>query len=197
MQRSVLNGRFCFGALNDICCCQLKQPFKVWAKMVSWTHNKTTVAAAAAGLAAIGAWYALAGAPGREAPADVDLKRFAGAGPLDGKVFTGQLGPTGKPADVADTWVFSRGMFVSKECERRCNYPPRPYFTRLANGKTEFFSETRCPGKDAKLVWRGTVANGRVEGVMTWTVSRWYWTIEKQFSFSGLVRDRASPLARK
>jgi hypothetical protein len=165
--------------------------------MVQWAPKKAALAAAAAALIVLAAWYALPIAVGSETPIDEAQRSFAGKGSLDGKVFVGRLGPVGSTPDVQDTWVFSSGMFVSKECQRRCDYPPRPYFARSANGKTEFVSETRCPGKDAKLIWRGTVDQGRVEGVMTWTVSRWYWTIEKEFSFSGSLRDRDSPIARK
>lgn len=128
-------------------------------------------------------------------PMPVDLGKLAGSAPLDGKVFVGQLGPIDSKPDVNDVWEFSKGMFVSKECERRCKYPPRPYYVRTADGKTEFVSETRCPYKDAKLVWRGTVDSGILSGVMTFTVSRWYWTIEKEFAFHGELRERISPVA--
>jgi hypothetical protein len=106
-------------------------------------------------------------------------------GPLDGKTFTGALGPDGKPKDVKDVFVFENGTFVSKECEVRCKYPARPYFVRTNGTKTEFLSETQCPYKDAKIVWRGIVDGDTVKGKSTWVAKRWYWTVEKTFEFEG------------
>jgi hypothetical protein len=114
------------------------------------------------------------------------------SGPLDGLVFVGELGPEGKPRDVSDTFVFDNGTFVSKECELRCKYPPRPYFVRVDGARTEFISETKCPYKDAWITWRGTVEGDTVRGKATWVVKRWYWTIEDTYEFEArLVTDSA------
>ena len=112
-------------------------------------------------------------------------------GPLDGLTFQGALGPDGKPKDIADIFVFENGTFVSKECELRCKYPARPYFVRFNGSKTEFISETQCPYKDAKIVWRGTVEGDRIKGKSSWIIKRWYWTVENTFEFEGkLVENR-------
>ena len=116
-------------------------------------------------------------------------------GPLDGMTFVGALGPYGQPKDVEDVFVFEKGTFVSKECELRCKYPARPYFVREIDGKVEFISETKCPYKDATIVWRGTVDGDTLSGVSTWTVKRWYWTVEKEFEFSGQLAQTAESLA--
>ncbi len=108
-------------------------------------------------------------------------------GPLDGLTFTGALGPDGKPKDIPDSFVFENGKFVSKECELRCKYPARPYFVRVNGTKTEFISETKCPYKDAKIVWRGTVEGDTIKGKSTWVVKRWYWTVENTFEFEGTL----------
>lgn len=116
--------------------------------------------------------------------------------PLDGRVFIGALGPEGKPKDVEDRFVFDNGTFVSKECELRCDYPARPYFVRQVGERIEFLSETKCPYKDATIVWRGAVEDDRIKGVATWTIDRWYWTIERKYEFSGKLRQSVAPLAR-
>lgn len=116
----------------------------------------------------------------------------ADPGPFDGMTFVGALGPYGQPKDVEDVFVFENGSFVSKECELRCEYPARPYFVRKVDGKMEFVSETRCPYKDAKIVWRGTVDGDTLSGIATWTVRRWYWTIENRFEFSGKLEQTES-----
>ena len=110
-------------------------------------------------------------------------------GPLDGKTFSGLIGIGGKPKDIKDTFVFENGTFVSTECERNCKYPARPYFVRVNGDKTEFISETQCPYKDAKIVWRGTVEGDKIKGESTWVSKRWYWTVEKTLEFEGELVD--------
>lgn len=119
------------------------------------------------------------------------------SGPLDGMTFRGALGPDGKPKDTPDVFVFENGTFVSKECESRCKYPARPYFVRVNGNKTEFISETRCPYKDARIVWRGTVEGDRITGKSTWVVNRWYWSVENTFEFEGrlVAKDISSATA--
>lgn len=117
-------------------------------------------------------------------------KSSLGSGPLDGMTFTGALGPDGKPKDIPDTFVFENGTFVSKECELNCKYPARPYFVRVNGTKTEFISETQCPYKDAKIVWRGTVEGDTIKGKSTWVVKRWYWTVENTFEFEGKLTEQ-------
>lgn len=111
-------------------------------------------------------------------------------GPLDGLTFSGALGPDGKPKDIPDVFVFENGTFVSKECELQCKYPARPYFVRTNGSKTEFISETQCPYKDAKIVWRGIVEGDRIIGKSTWVVKRWYWTVENTFEFEGKLVEK-------
>lgn len=109
---------------------------------------------------------------------------------LDGLTFRGALGPDGKPKDTQDIFVFKNGTFVSKECELRCKYPARPYFVRINGSKTEFISETQCPYKDAKIVWRGIVEGDRISGKSTWVTKRWYWTVESTFEFEGTLVEK-------
>jgi hypothetical protein len=125
----------------------------------------------------------------------VEAIDLGGSGILDGMTFASEIGPEGKPADVKDTLVFANGLFISTKCERDCNYPARPYFVRQVGDKMQFVSETRCPDKDAEIVWRGTVDEETIRGTFTWTVARWYWTIEKEFWFEGTLAEPGSPVA--
>ncbi|MDA7430465.1 hypothetical protein PGB28_18545 [Primorskyibacter aestuariivivens] len=106
-----------------------------------------------------------------------------GQGPLDGMIFTGMLGPDGQPKDVEDTFVFAAGNFLSKECELRCDYPAKPYAAERTDTGWQFESLTKCPYKDATIHWRGTIVDDTVTGIATWTMKRWYWTIERDFAF--------------
>lgn len=111
-------------------------------------------------------------------------------GPLDGLTFNGALGPDGKPKDIQDSFVFENGTFVSKECELRCKYPARPYYVRTSGNRTEFISETKCPYKDAKIIWRGTIEGDTIKGKSTWVIKRWYWTVENSFEFEGKLASK-------
>ena len=120
-----------------------------------------------------------------------------GAGVLDGMEFSGVFDVTSKSKAAKDQFLFSKGKFVSTECVKRCGYRPGAYFVRSRDGKTEFISVSRCTYKDAKIVWRGTVEGGIIKGVSTWTVSRWYRTVEKKFQFEGKLIKSPTPIAQK
>lgn len=158
---------------------------------------KTVLAIIVLLTAVAGGWLVLAPAavPVRADMADATLAE--GSGVIDGLTFASELGPLDKPANVKDSLVFENGMFVSRECQRRCDYPPAPYFVRRVGDKTEFIAETHCSDKDSTIVWRGTVddVTGTVKGVFTWTASRWYWTIEKEFWFEGRLAEGTVPMA--
>lgn len=112
-------------------------------------------------------------------------------GPLDGQSFTGKLGPLGKPADATDTWIFEDGSFVSKSC-LECGFPQSGYSAQVHADEVEFKTKTRCPVSDAVIVWEGTVRNGEIQGVFTWTKKRWYRTVRKQFWFKGQRENAAT-----
>lgn len=152
------------------------------------TGSRAIVALAVVAAVGAGTAIALFSKPEVDS-ASIDVLQPTGPGPLDGLVFKGMLGPEGKPLDVADTFVFADGTFVSVECELRCDYPARPYVaTETADG-WQFTSITRCPYKDATIVWNGTVKDNRISGVATWTMNRWYWSIERDFEFEATLSD--------
>lgn len=142
---------------------------------------------------ALAGWTSLSGASDSSSTENPAPLEESIPGPLDGMIFSGALGPDGKPKDIPDSFVFENGTFVSKECELRCKYPARPYFVRTNGNRIEFISETKCPYKDAKITWRGTIEGDRIKGQSTWVVKRWYWTVENTFEFEGqLVNKTAS-----
>lgn len=110
---------------------------------------------------------------------------------LDGKSFAGELGRAGKPAKTKDLFVFREGMFVSKECERRCGYAATPYWVRLEGNDVQFHAVAPCQKSDATMVWNGTVNGDEIEGTIAWTSKRWYWTIEKELWFKGKLVESA------
>ena len=159
------------------------------------TRDKIILSALAVAVLAGGSWIATSAMTGTNATDQVDVVQDYGEGPLDGMIFVGAVGPDGKTLDVADTFVFANGTFVSKECEIRCKYPARPYFVRASEGVTEFVSETKCPYKNAWITWRGRYEDGKISGVATWRLERWYWTVERKIAFAGELADQSKPLA--
>ena len=143
----------------------------------------------AVSVAVLSGWVILSNPGSSVQPQDLDTSHLEGSGALDGLAFESELGPVGKSADMEDTLIFDKGLFVSAECYRTCNFPAQPYFVRRGNGGIEFISETRCPNKDAEIVWRGKVEGNSIQGEFTWTMARWYWTIEKKFHFQGKVTE--------
>lgn len=111
-----------------------------------------------------------------------------GAGVLDGQTFTGEYGLVGKSAHGTDTWIFRNGSLLSKGCEE-CGFPESGYAAYSEVGGVSFKTTTNCPVTDAQIVWEGTVNNGKIEGVWTWTKKRWYRTIRKQFWCRGSIQD--------
>jgi hypothetical protein len=155
--------------------------------------SKLTVCLIVVAIISAGGLSSLAIAAGSAPTEKTTIKFDSDNGPLDGMVFTGALGLDGKPKDIPDSFVFENGTFISRECELQCKYPARPYFVRVNGIKTEFISETKCPYKDAKIVWRGTVEGDTIKGKSTWVIKRWYWTVENTFEFEGkLVKKPAS-----
>ena len=120
---------------------------------------------------------------------------MVGDGILDRMTFVGHIGTPENPTRTKDAFVFDKGLFVSTECERVCNFPARPYFVREKADGIEFISETSCPHKNSTIVWRGTFQDGKVKGTSTWTSKRWYWTIEKELVFEGTLSAQSTSIS--
>ena len=146
-------------------------------------------------MVAAGGWSFASNSTKPDRAQDVEAAQTGSSGILDGMTFSGQVTVKGEPLDVVERWVFAHGAFESSECSLRCNYPRAPYFVRQLGEAIEFISESRCIDKDAKIVWHGTIEDGTAKGTMTWTISRWYWTIEKKFRFEGTLTERAASAA--
>lgn len=120
----------------------------------------------------------------------LEMRDPAGTGPLDGLRFDTEMGLQGKPAELVDYLQFQDGLFMSRECEDRCNYPPSAYLARAVEGGTDFIVEAYCPTKSTTMVWRGSVRGDDVSGTVTWTSQRWYWDTTQVLAFNGQVSDQ-------
>ncbi len=91
---------------------------------------------------------------------------FAAAA-LDGKTFTGQIGPQGKTDGQADDFVFSDGSFESTLCTT-FGYGKGAYQTESKDGAVTFTAETTS--KDGgTMQWHGAVKEDQIEGTVVST----------------------------
>ncbi|MEO8133692.1 MAG: hypothetical protein ABI831_06935 [Betaproteobacteria bacterium] len=85
------------------------------------------------------------------------------AGPLDGKVFVGEAGEKGKPADEKnDIITFADGKFHSSACDQ-WGFNKAEYTARTEGDATVFEAET-VSDKEGRLKWKGTLKGGVIEG---------------------------------
>ena len=85
------------------------------------------------------------------------------AGPLDGKVFVGEAGEKGKAADEKnDVLTFADGKFHSSACDQY-GFGKGDYTARV-DGDATYFEVTTTSEKEGRLVWKGALKNGALEG---------------------------------
>ena len=96
------------------------------------------------------------------------------AGPLDGKVFVGEAGEKGKPADEKnDVITFSDGRFHSSACDQ-WGFNKAEYTTRTEGDATYFETET-VSEKEGRLKWSGVLRGGKLEGTFVqYRKPAWY-----------------------
>lgn len=89
------------------------------------------------------------------------------SGPLDGKSFAGETGEKGKDKGDPESFVFRGGTFDPLQCHPY-GFAAAPYTAEAAGGAVSFESET-VSAKEGKMLWKGTVRGGSLEGTMVWT----------------------------
>jgi len=113
-----------------------------------------------------------------QAAAALSLCAMAGsltwAAPLDGKVFVGEAGEKGKPADEKnDIITFADGKFHSSACDQygfnTAEYSVRP------DGDAMVFEAETVSEKEGRMKWKGTLKNGVMEGTFVhYRKPAWY-----------------------
>ncbi len=139
--------------------------------------------------AAFAATLALGLAPGRPVAADV------ASGALDGMTFVATITVDAYDAPFPDRQIFDEGTFLSEECQRRCDFGRVPYHTRREGDAIAFVAEMRCADAPHHVRWEGRVTDGRIEGTAVWTVERFYWTVVRHATFSGVLAPEARAAA--
>ena len=134
--------------------------------------NKRSSRAALAGLALLLA----IGLPGLADARDAAGERSGG--PLDGLVFVGETGPTGKQKGRSDTFVFENGRFRAASFSAY-GFAGATYESRQTEDGLRFkVTVVSSPGQGGTMVWTGTLHDDVLEGTLRWDhgwESRRYW----------------------
>ena len=88
---------------------------------------------------------------------------IASPGPLDGKVYVGEAGQVGKPADEKnDVLTFTDGTFHSSACDQygftKGNYSAKP------DGVATVFEAETFSENQGRMKWNGMLKGGVLEG---------------------------------
>lgn len=111
--------------------------------------------------------------------------------PLDGLQFSAGIVRSSEADNgnepLRDTLNFNDGQFSSVICQRY-NFSSAPYWIRREDDQVHFLAELSSP-TDGKMVWKGTIRDGKLEGTMRWTRKRWYWTVDVEHKIRGELND--------
>ena len=104
---------------------------------------------------------------------------------LDGRVFTGKIGPEEKP-DLSDSLHFSDGHFWSDIC-RRCGFLPGSYSSELTEDGITFTGILKSESR-GQFDYQGLVReDGSIVVSIQWERRRWYWTSRREIAFRGMA----------
>lgn len=102
-------------------------------------------------------------------------------------VFSGITGTVGMDAHHDDQLVFTAGEFHSRECEKLGFGKSRVEIARADDGIR--FSAVNVSEEYGTLTWNGSIRDGVIEARYVWKKERLFWTIEREYWFSGEVHD--------
>jgi hypothetical protein len=114
----------------------------------------------------------------------------AASGILDGKEFVGLVGPTGekgKKVDHEDVLSFSDGTFTSSACFQY-GFKSGPYTATVEGSSIHFQAVTVSP-THGKMEWKGTLKDGTLDVIYSWTKERWLWTTHREYWFTGSLKQ--------
>ena len=106
---------------------------------------------------------------------------------LDGKIYSGQNGSKGEPADHDDEFIFKEGMFRSTSCDKY-GFTEGQYESTETDGIIYFKALTASPSH-GQMSWEGKSDGASLEGTFVWTKERWYWNIRKEYWFNAELKQ--------
>ena len=109
------------------------------------------------------------------------------SGVLDGKEFVGPTGEKGKKVHHEDVLIFNDGKFTSSECFQY-GFKGGPYTATVEGDSIHFHAVTVSP-THGKMEWKGTLKDGTLDVIYTWTKERWLWTTFREYWFKGSLKE--------
>lgn len=110
-------------------------------------------------------------------------------GNLDGRVFTGMIGPAENP-DLRDSLYFDDGYFWSDICTR-CGFVPGAYESEETTEGIRFTGVLQSDSR-GRFDYDGLVKrDGAIRVSITWERRRWYWTSKREIVFVGESSTKA------
>ncbi len=117
-------------------------------------------------------------------------------GLLDGRVFSGVIGPAENP-DLDDSLHFNDGYFWSDICTR-CGFVPGIYEAEATEDGVRFTGVLESDSR-GQFTYEGLArADGTLEVRIRWERKRWYWTTRRDIVFRGreTVEDEVASLTQ-
>lgn len=102
---------------------------------------------------------------------------------LDNRRFIGPMGVKGDPDPADDEFIFEDGKFVSKSC-LDWGFSPARYWLRHEKDGLHFLAELTSPDH-GEMRYEGVFDGRQIKGSVLWTKERWYWTIQREYMFTG------------
>lgn len=102
---------------------------------------------------------------------------------LDSRRFVGTLKAIGDSTPEEDGFAFKDGKFVSEGC-LKWGFSPAPYWVRPDKDGLHFLSELSSP-EHGTMRYEGVFDGTQIKGTAYWKKQRWYWTLEREYSFQG------------
>ncbi|NIO38886.1 MAG: hypothetical protein GTO41_01020 [Burkholderiales bacterium] len=102
-------------------------------------------------------------------------------------IFTGSTGTVGMDAHHTDELVFGASTFHSRECQK-IGFE-KSAFKIVREGDEIQFSAVNVSSRYGTLVWQGVIRDGIIEARYLWKKERMFWTIQREYWFSGEVSD--------
>ena len=105
-------------------------------------------------------------------------------------VVSGSTGTVGMDADHTDELVFRDGNFHSRACSKLGFRKSEAKVER--DGDAIRFSAVNVSPKYGTLTWEGVIRDGVVQALYVWKKERMFWTIQRQYWFSGKIDNAAN-----
>ncbi len=102
---------------------------------------------------------------------------------LDNRRFIGPMGVQGDPNPPDDEFMFEDGKFVSKSC-LDWGFSPARYWVRNEKDGLHFLAELSSPDH-GEMRYEGVFDGQLIKGRVMWKKERWYWTIQREYRFTG------------